>query len=158
MQKLSKTQPALIAILVMLCAALTVPFHAVSAAHSTRPQLESATIAKRLIGQMDRAKIERIKDKDARAELLRGFDALKAVADNTQQTREKILLARVHSSALKLKAQTQTAGIKLSDCENKMSTCSEMGTPPNLCQLNLDGCIMMARQSAYFPPGGPDGE
>ena len=50
------------------------------------------------------------------------------------------------------------AGIKLSDCENKQSTCSEMGTPPNLCQLSLDGCIMMARQSAYFPLGGPDGE
>jgi hypothetical protein len=153
MQKISNNfNRALIPIFFMLVTTLAGQFYAVNA-QTAAPALESATRAREILAQMDRAKIGRIKEPTARADLIRGYDALTAVAKNTSRTSEKVLLARVHTIALKLKDKDpQPAGINFADCQNKLDTC--LG-PPNLCQITWDGCIMMVRIAADFPPGAP---
>lgn len=159
MQKLSKIRMTLMAVLVMLVAAMTGQLHAVASAQAGAPApLESATRAKSILDQIDKAKIDRITDAGIRADIKSAYNALKAVADNTARTSEKVLLARTHTAALKLKAKAdsqKTYSVTLNDCYATSDKCHEMGTPPEYCDLNFDGCVMMAWISALFPPGAP---
>lgn len=159
MRKISKLQPALIAVFVMLGAVLVGQIHAARAAQgAAAAPLASATEAKRLLAQIDKAKIDKITDRNIRAEMQSGYAALKAVADNTARTSEKVLLARVHTAALKLKRrgeETKPAGFSLNECNSRLEDCNELGAPPELCQLGDDGCIMMAWIATLFPPGPP---
>lgn len=159
MQKLSNIRMALLAGLMMLVAAMTGQLHVVASAQAGAPApLESATRAKSILDQIDRAKIDRIKDAGIRADMKSAYNALKAVADNTSRTSEKVLLARTHTIALKLKAKAEppnTSSVTLNDCYATSDKCHEMGTPPEYCDLNFDGCVMLAWFSALFPPGAP---
>jgi hypothetical protein len=150
MQKISNSlKPAL---MFFMLVAASGQFYA-ARAQTAAPLLESATRAQEILAQMDREQIGRIKEPRARADLIRGYDALTAVAKNTSRTSEKVLLARVHTVALKLKnTDPQPAGINFADCQNKLDDC-KLGQ--KLCQIGWDGCIMMVRIAADFPPGAP---
>jgi hypothetical protein len=158
MQKKMTIRTALVAALFMLCVALGAQFQAVALAQgATAPPSDPSAEAKRLLGQMDRAKLATIRDTKARADFLAGYDALKAVADNTSKTREKVLLAKFHRATLKLKADVPPkAGVTFNDCDAQMKRCLEQGTPPEYCQLSDDGCAFMALISIYFPEGAPE--
>jgi hypothetical protein len=121
-------------------------------AQGAKPELETATLAKETLAKLDRAKIQTIRDAKTRTDLLAGYDAIKAVADNTSQTREHVLLARVHTVALKLKNDTPGPS-----ADHSVDGCAKapcrVGT--QLCQLTFDMCIEMVRFEHYFPPGAP---
>jgi type II secretory pathway component PulJ len=154
--KKPKLHVGLLAVLVLLVTALT--GYAQRTSSTSMSKLQSAIQAKRMLAQMDRTKLTRIEDAKLRAELLEGYDALKAVAENTSQARETVLLAKVHRVALKLKAKAEepkTAFVSLNECNKRLSDCLELGTPPNICGLNDDMCIMFAWISTLFPPGAP---
>ncbi len=158
MQRISKTQLAFIAILFMLCAAMTGQLQAVAATQGAAPQMETATAAQGILAQLDRAKIQTIRNATDRADLLAEYDALKAVAGNTSQARETILLAKLHRATLKLKGngQQQASIGSVDECGHKYGSGCPLGS--KMCQVNMDGCIAMIRFHAYFPSGGPDGE
>jgi hypothetical protein len=156
MRRISKIERTLVALFVMLAGALAVQLHGASAAQGgAAPELETA-IAKRTLARLDRAKIQTIRNATDRADLLAGYDALKAIADNTSQARETVLLAKFHRAALKIKNNGQTAGGSVDECDDKFGGGCKLGQ--KLCQLNFDMCIEMIRFEAYFPEGGPDGE
>jgi hypothetical protein len=121
-------------------------------AQGAQLQLQSATMARATLDKLDRAKMETIRDAKVRADLLAGYDALKAVAENTSQTREHVLLARVHTVALKLKHNSPDPAAEKSVDGCAKAPC-KLGT--QLCQLTFDMCIEMVRWEHYFPPGAP---
>jgi hypothetical protein len=154
MQKISNIfKPALIAVFVMLVAVQAGQFHPVAAQGATL-QLQSAIEAKRIIDQVPRARIEKVRTVAFRADMLKAYDAIKAIADNRSTAREAGLLANLKRLTIKLNEDTHTAGSmwNTNECDRRLQNCGELGGDPKLCQLGDEMCIFMAITTNWFPP------
>lgn len=120
-------------------------------------QLQTSAQAKRTIDKLSRARIERVRDvkfRTVRADMLKAFDAIKAIADNKSTTRTVTLLANLKRITIKLKGEASAAAFSLNECNRRLDDCKVLGGG-DLCELSDEMCIIMAIEESWLPPDIP---
>ncbi len=122
-------------------------------------ELPSATEAKRALARISSANIAKIKDARQRDAVQRGYDAIKAVANNNSKEREAALIADVHRTALVLRGLPQPKGAAIHKCEQTYEHCKELcgrnGGDCKLCDLGNDMCFISEWGAARMDEGVP---
>jgi Tfp pilus assembly protein PilV len=150
-------KPILVAVFFLILGVPAIASGQTRALDGAQLQVQSSAQAKRTIDQVERARIEKVRDvkfRTVRADMLKAYDAIKAIADNKSTTRTAGLLANLKRLTIKLKGEASAAGFSLNDCNKKLEDCKILGGG-DLCELSDEMCIFMAIQMSWLPPAIP---